>query len=77
MKTKALLALPLDHKSIEQAIFRVQHHLYCWLSLDVKEIDVIKMRKFGWSVERKSKSVTSVWFKRNFFHSLIIFFSKL
>ena len=60
MKTQVLLALPLDQKSMEQAIFRVQRHLYCWLSPDVKETDVINMRKFGWSVERKSRSVTSV-----------------
>ena len=58
MESKALLALPLDPKPMEQVILRVQHHLYYWLRLYTKEIDVIKMKKFGQSVPRESEGAT-------------------
>ena len=54
MKTKTLLTLPPDPKSMEQAILRIHHQLYYWLRFDTKEIDVIDTEKFGWSGERES-----------------------
>ena len=56
MKTKTLLTLPPDPKSMVQVILRIHHQLYYWLRLDSKEIDVINMEKFGWSVQRESRS---------------------
>ena len=47
MKTKTLLILPPDPKSMEQAILRIHHQLYYWLRFYSKEIDVINMDKFG------------------------------
>ena len=75
MKTKTLLTLPPDPKSMEQAILRKHYQLYYWLlRFDTKEIYVINIEKFGWSVEKESGTVTPVWFKGIFFQSLIVFF---
>ena len=77
MITKTLLTLTPDPKSMEQAILRIHHEPYYWLRLDLKEIDVINMEKFGCSVERESGVVTPVWFKGLFFQSLMTFFTEL
>ena len=54
MKTKTLLTLPHDPKSMEQAILRRHYQPYDWLRFDAKEIDVINIGEFGWSKERES-----------------------
>ena len=48
-----------------------------WLRFVKKEVDVINMEKFRWSVERGSGALQPVWFKEIFFQSLITFFNKL
>ena len=58
VKTKTLLTLTPDPKSMEQAILRIHQQLYYWLRFDTKEIDVINMENFGWLVERESGAVT-------------------
>ena len=73
MKTKTLLTLPPDPRSIDQAILIIHYRL----RLVTKELDVITMEKFGWSVARESEAVTSVWFKDICFQSLITFFTRL
>ena len=76
MKTNSLPTLPPDPNSVEQAILhtsRIHHQLYYWLRFDAKEIDVINMEKFGWSIKRESGAVTSVWFKGIFFQSLLFY----
>ena len=71
MKTKILLTLPPDPRLMEQTILRIHHQLYYWLRFDTKEIDVINMEKFGWSVEKESGAVTPLWFEDILFQSLI------
>ena len=74
MKTKTLLTLTPDPKSMQQAILRIYHRLNYWLRFDTKEIYVINMVNFGWSVERESRAVTVGEFKGISFQSLISFF---
>ena len=59
MKTKTLLKLPPNPKSMEP-ILRIYHQLYYRLRFDTKEIDVINMEKFRWSVEKESGAVIPV-----------------
>ena len=73
MKAKILLTLPPDPRLMEQTILRIHHQLYYWLRFDTKEMDVINMEKFGWSVEKESGAVTPLWFEDILFQSLITF----
>ena len=47
MKTKTLLILSPEPKSMEQTILRIHHQLYYWLRFDTRETDVINIEKFG------------------------------
>ena len=59
-----------------EAILRIHHQLYYFLRFNTKEIYVINMKKFEYSVERQNGTVTPAWFKYIFFQSLIPFFTK-
>ena len=47
MKTKTLLILSPEPKSMEQTILRIHHQPYFWLRFDTKDTDVINNEKFG------------------------------